>query len=85
MASAFDRRLKSILTKAGLVDDAICDAAQATADREDRSLASMLIEEGNVNERQLIGVVARQMNLPPVDLSRLNARKDAMECLSQET
>jgi len=84
MASAFDRRLKSILTKAGLVDDAICEAAQATADQEDRSLASMLIEGGNVDERQLIGVVARQMNLPPVDLSRLNAHEDAMECLSQE-
>ena len=84
MASAFDRRLKSILTKAGLADDAVCEAAQATADREDRSLAATLIDGGNVDERQLIGVVAREMSLPPVDLSRLSASEDAMECLSQE-
>ncbi|MFH0963368.1 MAG: type IV-A pilus assembly ATPase PilB [Planctomycetota bacterium] len=84
MASAFDRRLKNILLKGRLLDEGSCAKAQETADQEGRSLAVVLVEGKAIQERELVGAVAAEMNLPPVDLERIQPSEEALEALSQE-
>jgi len=84
MATGFDRRLRNIVIKAGLVDPERCNQAQVSADGGQKPLGEVLVDERYVVERDLVGVVACEMNLPPVDLTKVAASEDALEALSQE-
>ena len=84
MATGFDRRLRNIVIKAGLVDPERCNQAQVSADGGQKPLGEVLVDERYVVERDLVGAVACEMNLPPIDLTKVASSEDALECLSQE-
>jgi len=77
----FDKRLKGILTKAGLaaagdIDDCIKEAGELK-----KPLSQVLVEHELVDERALIGSIAREMNIPPIDLSKAEVTDEALESL----
>ncbi len=80
----FDRRLKTILVKRGLVDEEKAERALAAATEEDKSISEVLVAQGLVKERDIIGSVAAELNLPPIDLARVHALPDLLDTISQE-
>ncbi|MHC4712263.1 MAG: type IV-A pilus assembly ATPase PilB [Planctomycetota bacterium] len=80
----FDKRLKSILTKAKIVEGKKVDAALETAASENKPLSQVLIEQNVVDERTLIGSIAREMNIPPIDLTKTDVSTEALESLTPD-
>lgn len=80
----FDRRLKQILVKHNLVDEEKAESALALANEEDKSLIEVLVGQGLVKERDVIGCVAEELNLPPIDLSRVRVSQEILECVPQD-
>ncbi len=77
----FDKRLKGILTKAGLVTSGDVDDCIREALDLKQPLSQVLVDRNLVDERAMIGSVAREMNIPPIDLSRMEVTNDALESL----
>lgn len=77
----FDKRLKGILTKAKLVEAGEVDAALAEAASAERPLSTVLVERNLVTERDLIGSISQAMNIPPIDLGKMDVSTEALESL----
>ena len=80
----FDKRLKGILTKAGLVEGEKVDAALEEAASQEKPLSQVLVEQELVSERDLIGSVAKEMNIPPIDLAKTDVTTETLESLAQD-
>ena len=80
----FDRRLKTILVKHKLVDEEKADSALAVAGEEDKALSEVLVARGLIKERDILGCVAMDVNMPPIDLNRVRIPPEVLECISQE-
>ncbi len=80
----FDKRLRGILLEDKLLSDGQAEESLRIAEEQDRSLSQVVVEQGLVDERALVGAVAAAMNIPPVDLSRVEAQPEALECLPQD-
>jgi type IV pilus assembly protein PilB len=80
----FDKKLASILTAEGLVDDQTVQEALSRARENNHSLSEELTSMEAVSERSIVGAVAREMNIPPVDLSRLTIDEGLAELVSEE-
>jgi len=81
----FDRRLRSIIAKRGLLSSEQLDEAAGQAEQEGKSLCAALLERGLVDERTLVGSIAEEMNIPPVDLERVRPTEEALDTLPQDT
>jgi hypothetical protein len=62
------RKLKSILTKAGKIGSEECDALLAQAVTEKKHFSELLIAKRVISEPELLSLIAKSANLPPVDL-----------------
>ncbi len=80
----FDKRLSGILVKEKLLSQEQAEEFLKVSDEEDHSFSELLIDQGLVEERALVGAVSSSMNIPPVDLDRLEPQTQALECLSQD-
>ena len=81
----FDRKLQSIVAKRQLVPQAQLEATFRQAEEEQKSLCEMLLERNLVEERVLVGVIAEEMNIPPVDLDRVRPTEEALDTLPQDS
>jgi type IV pilus assembly protein PilB len=81
----FDRKLKSIVAKRELVGEDQLEAALQQAEQEQKSLCETLLERNLIDERTLVGCVAAEMNIPPVDLERVRPTEEALDTLPQES
>ena len=84
MVTAFDRRLGTILVKSGLVSREAAEESTQTATDEGQPLSTVLVEGKLVTERELIGAVAQELDIPPIDLERVRPAEEALECLPQD-
>ncbi len=81
----FDRKLQSIVAKRQLVPPAQLEATFRQAEEEQKSLCEMLLERNLVEERVLVGCIAEEMNIPPVDLDRVRPTEEALDTLPQDS
>jgi len=81
----FDRKLKSIVAKRELVPTHELNAAVVQAEADQKSLSQTLLEKGLVAERKLVACIAEEMNIPPVDLERVQPTEDALDSLPHES
>ncbi len=81
----FDRKLQSIVAKRQLVPQAQLEATFRQAEEEQKSLCEMLLERNLVEERVLVGCIAEEMNIPPVDLDRVRPTEEALDTLPQDS
>ena len=82
--STFHRKLRQILLKVGAVEEAAFDAASALAEQENRAITEILIKQGLAKPKDLLGLIARDIGLPPIDVSRVNPDPDAKEWFPEE-
>jgi len=79
----FDTRLKSILVKKGVITDEVGDQCLEAATSENKSFSEVLIAQG-VAEKDIIGTISAEMNIPPVDITKLEVSKDVLQSLPEE-
>ena len=68
----FDKKLKNILLKRGLLTDEDASTAQSEAEEQGKGLATVVLDKGFVDEKDLIAAVAKEMNVPPIDVSKVD-------------
>ena len=64
----YDKRVTRILEEKGILDSEKLRAAQRTADEKHKRLATFLTETKQVDERVLLGLIAENSKIPPIDL-----------------
>jgi len=80
----FNRRLGKILSRHRLVEDeAIDDAIQNAG--EQGSVTRSLVESGALDEQELLGVLALETGVTPIDLGRLRLEENPCEELREKT
>jgi type IV pilus assembly protein PilB len=84
MKSAFDRKVKSILVKRGIVSEQKVDEVAHGTEKDGKSLADVLVERGMVTEGELLSTMALEINIPPVDVEKVDAEENALKTLTQE-
>jgi len=80
----FDKRLRNILVKCGCLDEATARESLAVAEREGKSLSEVVVESKQLGERDIIAAVAREMNMPPIDVSRITFEPDVLQVVPQD-
>jgi type IV pilus assembly protein PilB len=80
----FDKRLGSILVKYRLLTQQKLDDSLAAAERDNKSLTEILVGTKVTDEKSVIGCVAEEMNLPPIDLSKCEVDKDALDLIPED-
>jgi len=83
--STFHRKLRQILLKLGAVEEAAFDQAVAQAEQDSgRSLTEILVKQGLFQPKELLGLIAREIGLPPLDVSRVTPDPDAKEWFPED-
>jgi len=80
----FDKKLRTILLKRGLVTDEDANSAQSSAEENGKSFSTIILEKGLVDEKDLIAAIAKEMNVPPIDVSKVFVEDDVLETLPQD-
>jgi len=80
----FDKKVASIVADRGLADGETVERVLDLSVKRDEPFGDLIVEEGAVAERDLIGAIARAMNLPPVDVARISINPDVLEYLPED-
>ncbi len=81
--TGYNRKLASLLRKAGLVDEATFTALVEKANKESALLASLVVTEKLIDELTLIGLVAEDSGWPPIDLDKLKVDQEELRSLNK--
>ena len=84
MSATLDRKLRSILVRDGRVSEEALNSAIAQAEKDRQPLTTILASKKLISEKQIIGIIAREINLPPIDLERFEIDLAMAEELSQD-
>ena len=62
----FYQRIRKVLVKQGVLEEAKAEEAAVIADRENRSYADVLLERDMVDEMGYLSAISLETNIPPV-------------------
>ncbi len=79
-----NRRIKGLVSKYGLLTTDKLEEAEEFAAREERALSTVLVEKGYLEAKQLMGAMAVQMNMPPIDLDQVVVDESVLELLPRD-
>ncbi len=82
--STFHRKLRQILLKGGAVEEAAFDQAAAQATQDHRSITETLIKQGLAKPKELLGLIACEIGLTPLDLTHVMPDVEAKEWFPEE-
>ena len=82
--SKFDKKLAGILAKHGVVAEEQRESILAAAAGEKKSLTEYLIEQKLSTEAGIIGAVAMDMNLPPIDIDKVEIDPEALSLVPED-
>jgi type IV pilus assembly protein PilB len=60
------------------------ESAQSAAKEEGKELSTILLEKEYVQEKELIAAVAREMNIPPIDVLKITVDDEVLEVMPQD-
>ncbi len=80
----FAKKLRGILEKAGKLDAATGDTLLAEAQAQRRPFTEVLVNKGVATEHELVALIAKAANIPPIDLSKLNVNKEVLESVPED-
>lgn len=84
MIESFKNKLVDILIKGKIVKQNDLDRALDVQRKTGRSLGKILMESGSISEKDLMVVISRQMNIPPIDLSKYKINKSLMDIIPEK-
>lgn len=79
-----NKRLKTILTKRTHLSEEQVNTAIATAKEESKPFVDLLIDQNLITEKHFIAAVSHEMNLPPIDVSKLQVEDSLLESVNRE-
>ena len=82
--STYHRKLRQILLKDGAVSETAFDQAVAQSEQDHQSVTEILVKQGLAKPKALLGLIAREIGVTPVDLSRVAPADDVKEWFSEE-
>ncbi len=83
--STFHRKLRQILLKGGAVTEAAFDQAATQCEQDpQRSITEVLVKQGVAKSKDLLGLIAKEIGLTPLDLGHVTPDVDAKEWFSEE-
>ena len=77
--TGYNRKLAVLLRKAGLVEDAAFQPLVDKSTKEGLLLAKLVVEGGLLDEQTLLGLVAEDSGMPPIDLDKLKVDLDEIK------
>ncbi|MBN1808043.1 MAG: Flp pilus assembly complex ATPase component TadA [Planctomycetes bacterium] len=81
----FDKKLAQIVVKANLVSQEQVDTLLAEVEKKgDKSLTQLLLDNSLVDEGTIIGTLSEEMNIPPIDLAKVDVSEDALEVMTED-
>jgi type IV pilus assembly protein PilB len=80
----FAKKLRGILEKAGKLDGPTGDTLLAEAQAQKRPFTEVLVKKGVATEQELVALIAKAANIPPIDLSKLNVNKEVLESVPED-
>lgn len=85
MKGKFDKKIRAILVKAGVLTEQKADEALELAEKEeDKSYSDVLLEKGYVSESDYLSALSAETRLPPIDVEKVEPDEHAVSVLSQE-
>lgn len=82
--SQFGKKLRAILQKANKLEDGVGDTLLAEAQSSKRPFTEVLVKKGVATEQELVALIAKAANIPPIDLSKLILNKDVLESVPED-
>jgi type IV pilus assembly protein PilB len=82
--SQFAKKLRAILEKAGKLDAETGETLVAEAHAQKRPLTEVLVKKGIATENELVALIAKAANIPPIDLSKLTLNKEVLESVPED-
>jgi type IV pilus assembly protein PilB len=82
--SQFAKKLRAILEKAGKLEDGAGDTLLAEAQAQKRPFTEILVKKGVATEPELVALIAKAANIPPIDLSKLTLNKEVLESVPED-
>ena len=82
--SQFAKKLRAILEKAGKLDDVTGDTLVAEAQAQRKSFTDVLVKKGVATESELVELIAKAANIPPIDLAKLTLNKEVLESVPED-
>ncbi|MBI1851723.1 MAG: Flp pilus assembly complex ATPase component TadA [Planctomycetes bacterium] len=79
----FDKRLRVILQKTGAVAEAEIERCSGLSRKENKPLSTVLVQGDLVRESDLLGLLAREARIPPVDLGKVEVDTDVLDSVPQ--
>ena len=84
MLVSYNKRVARLLEEKSAVEPNRLKEALATADQNARSLSTVLVEQKLVEERDLMGIIAENTKVPPIDLRLVQPDPSVLEAVPQE-
>ncbi|MBN8525064.1 MAG: Flp pilus assembly complex ATPase component TadA [Planctomycetes bacterium] len=81
--TGYNRKLASLLRKAGLVDEATFAPLVEKANKEGALLASLVVADKILDELTLIGLVSEDSGWPPLDLDKLKVDIEELRSMNK--
>ncbi|GJM45345.1 MAG: type IV-A pilus assembly ATPase PilB [Gemmatimonadota bacterium] len=82
--SRLDKKLPSILVQQGLISAGDMETARLVAEKDGKSLSSILVQTEKVSESDLLGAIAQEVRIPPLDLDKLENDPSVLEIVPQD-
>jgi type IV pilus assembly protein PilB len=82
--SQFGKKLRGILEKAGKLEEGSGDLLLAEAQAQKRPFTEVLVKRGVATETELVALIAKSANIPPIDLARLTLNKEVLESVPED-
>src|SRR2546426_9715609 len=79
----FDKRLKSILAKQGVLPDPALGEALAKAEETEQSLTQVLLDSGQTTEDVLLAALSQETHLPPINVFKIKSDESLASLLPE--
>ncbi|MHC5037037.1 MAG: GspE/PulE family protein, partial [Planctomycetota bacterium] len=79
-----DKRLRVLLLRSGLISQEEMDRGSALAEEQGKPLPTVLVDEKIVDEREMLGVLARETSLPPIDMEKVVVEDEVVDKFGQD-
>jgi type IV pilus assembly protein PilB len=84
MKGQFDKRIRNVLLKAEVIDQAKADECRSLQKDDDESFIETLIENQLAEEAAIVSALAQETHLPPIDLEKVEFDEAALGTLTQD-
>ncbi|MHC4251917.1 MAG: GspE/PulE family protein, partial [Planctomycetota bacterium] len=80
----FEKKLATILVKHGIVAKEDTEGLLAAASQEKKSFTAYLLDKRVSTEAEIIGAVSAEMNMPPINLDKVEIDPEAVSVMPEE-